>query len=55
MENEVHEPEVAYSKKKYTIEEYLELENASDTKHEYYLGEIFAMSGAKGLTTTGLL
>jgi len=44
---EVHEPAVAYSKRKYSIEEYLELENAATEKHEYYQGEIFAMSGAK--------
>ena len=44
---EVREPAVAYSKKFYTIEEYLELENASLEKHEYYQGEIFAMAGAK--------
>ncbi len=44
---EVLEPAVAYNKRHYTIEEYLEMENASDEKHEYYQGEIFAMSGAK--------
>jgi Uma2 family endonuclease len=44
---EVREPEVAYGKKKLTIEEYLEYENASQEKHEYYQGEIFAMSGPK--------
>lgn len=43
----VEEPAVAYNKKKYTVEEYLELEEKSDVKHEYYKGEIFAMSGAK--------
>ena len=31
--------------KKYTIEEYLELEEKSDLRHEYYDGEIFAMAG----------
>lgn len=30
----------------YTPDEYLTLERASQTKHEYYNGEIFAMSGA---------
>jgi Uma2 family endonuclease len=45
---EVREPAVAYSKQHYSIEEYLELENAATEKHEYYNGEIFAMSGAKG-------
>lgn len=44
---EVKEPAVAYSKQKISIEEYLEIENASLEKHEYYNGEIFAMSGAK--------
>jgi phenylacetic acid degradation protein len=34
-------------KEKLTMEEYLELEEKSETKHEYYRGEIFAMSGAK--------
>lgn len=33
-------------KKIYSIEEYFEIEKASDTKHEYVFGEIFAMSGA---------
>ena len=44
---EVNEPAVAYGKQKISIEEYLEMENASVEKHEYYKGEIFAMSGAK--------
>ena len=44
---EVKEPAIAYGKRKYSIEEYLELENAATEKHEYYQGEIFAMSGAK--------
>ncbi len=43
----VREPAIAYGKQKFTVEEYLEMENASDEKHEYYQGEIFAMSGAK--------
>jgi Uma2 family endonuclease len=43
---EIREPAVAYGKKKFTIEEYLEYENAALQKHEYYRGEIFAMSGA---------
>jgi len=44
---EAGEPAVAYAKQKYSIEEYLEYENASEEKHEYYQGEIFAMSGNK--------
>lgn len=32
--------------KKVGIEEYLEMERASTEKHEYYKGEVFAMSGA---------
>ena len=44
---EVREPAIAYSKQKISIEEYLETENASLEKHEYYKGEVFAMSGAK--------
>ena len=42
----VREPIVAYGKKVFSIEEYLEYENASQEKHEYYNGEIFAMAGA---------
>ena len=44
---EVKEPAVTYGKQKFSIEEYLEMENASQEKNEYYRGEIFAMSGAK--------
>lgn len=44
---ELREPAVAYSKQKISIEDYLEMENASPEKHEYYKGEVFAMSGAK--------
>jgi Uma2 family endonuclease len=44
---EVDEPAIAYSKQKISIEAYLEMENASLEKHEYYKGEVFAMSGAK--------
>ena len=44
---EVKEPAIAYSKQKISIEEYLEMENASPEKHEYFKGEVFAMSGAK--------
>jgi Uma2 family endonuclease len=44
--NMVKEPAVDYNKRRYTIEEYLEMERASEVKHEYYQGEIFAMAGA---------
>lgn len=43
---ELREPNVAYGKKKFTEEEYLEMENSWNEKHEYYQGEIFAMAGA---------
>ncbi|QXU39873.1 Uma2 family endonuclease [Pedobacter sp. D749] len=46
MDEIVNEPVVAYQKRHYTVEEYLEMEKASTEKHEYFLGEIFAMSGA---------
>jgi Uma2 family endonuclease len=44
---EVKEAAVDYIKQKISIEEYLEMENAALEKHEYYRGEVFAMSGAK--------
>jgi Uma2 family endonuclease len=34
-----------YSKKRYTPEEYLALEESTREKHEYFQGEIFAMAG----------
>ena len=37
---------VANAQKKWTVEEYLAFEQSSEEKHEYYAGEIFAMSGA---------
>ena len=37
---------VANARKKWTVEEYLAFERQSEEKHEYYAGEIFAMSGA---------
>lgn len=42
----VNEAQIDYTKRRYTIEEYLEMERASNIKHEYYQGEIFAMAGA---------
>ena len=44
---EINEPGTAYSKREFSIGEYLEMENAASEKHEYYQGEIFAMSGTK--------
>ena len=44
---EVREPAIAYGKEKVSIEDYLKMENTGIIKHEYYQGEIFAMSGAK--------
>jgi len=44
---EVREPAIAYGKQKFTIQEYLEMEETALEKHEYYKGEIFAMSGPK--------
>jgi hypothetical protein len=44
---EVKEPALSYNRKNWTIEEYLQMEEASVEKHEYYQGEVFAMSGTK--------
>lgn len=44
MENEVKEPAPKYNY--VSPEKYLEIERVSQEKHEYYNGEIFAMSGA---------
>lgn len=44
MENEVKEPAPKYSY--ISPEEYLTQERASSEKHEYFKGEVFAMSGA---------
>jgi len=44
---EVKEAAIDYGKQKISIEDYLEMENASSEKHEYYQGEVFAMAGAK--------
>jgi hypothetical protein len=40
MDFEIREPIVAYGKKDFAIEEYLEFERGSIEKHEYYQGEI---------------
>ncbi len=48
MDNILDEPEAAYRKTIYTAAEYLAMEKESDTKHEFFQGEIFAMAGAGG-------
>lgn len=40
----VREPLAAYGKELFTVEEYLEYENASQEKHEYYKGEVFRIA-----------
>jgi Uma2 family endonuclease len=37
--------EMRQAQRRFSVEEYLALEEASDERHEYYGGEIFAMSG----------
>jgi len=44
MENEVKEPAPKYNY--ISPEQYLDMERSSDTRHEYYKGEIYAMAGA---------
>src|SRR6266496_4466588 len=44
MENEVKEPAPKYNY--VSPEQYLDMERASDEKHEYFKGEMFLMSGA---------
>lgn len=44
MENEVNEPVPKFNY--VSAEDYLVMERASQHKHEYYQGEVFAMSGA---------
>jgi len=43
MDEIVNEPTVEYKKRHYTIQEYLEMEKASQEKHEYFQGEIFPL------------
>jgi Uma2 family endonuclease len=43
---EVRDPVVVYNKTILTEQEYLDFEKTSDGKHEFFNGEIFAMSGA---------
>lgn len=46
MDEIVKEPNIEYKKRHFTVAEYLEMEKASQEKHEYFQGEIFSMSGA---------
>jgi Uma2 family endonuclease len=43
---EVREPLAEYKNKKLSIQDFLAFEKDSNEKHEYYQGEVFAMSGA---------
>lgn len=43
---EIRDPIALYNKTKFSIEEYLKFEKESIEKHEFFQGEIFAMSGA---------
>ena len=43
MDDIVNEPNIAYEKRRYTVQEYLEIEKASQEKHEYFEGEIFPL------------
>lgn len=43
---EVRDPIALYNKTKFSVEEYLRFEKESHEKHEFFQGEIFAMSGA---------
>ena len=47
MENLTKEPTAAYEKRRFSPQEYLDLERHATEKHEYFDGEIFAMSGAE--------
>ncbi|MBX2970708.1 MAG: Uma2 family endonuclease [Cyclobacteriaceae bacterium] len=43
---EVRDPIALYNKTRFTVEEYLKFEKENPEKHEFFKGEIFAMSGA---------
>ena len=49
MDTIVHDPLVLYNRTKFTEEEYLEYENQSLERHEFFQGEIFAMAGGSNL------
>jgi len=44
--HDFRDPAVADGKNKFTAAEYLEMEKTAGVKHEFYKGEIVAMSGA---------
>jgi Uma2 family endonuclease len=44
---EVRDPLVVYNKRILSEEEYLEFEKSSESKHEFFKGEVFAMAGAE--------
>ena len=39
--------ETLVEKKKYTYQEYLQLEKQSDVRYEFWNGEVFAMAGGR--------
>ena len=45
----VNEPEVPYGRNRFTMKEYLEMERASVTKHEYYQGRIIAVADVENI------
>jgi Uma2 family endonuclease len=45
METFIREPLSVYEKSLFTEQEYLEMEKVSESRHEFFQGEIFAMSG----------
>jgi phenylacetic acid degradation protein len=45
--NVVKEVEAEYGQRHFSIKDYLDFEEGSNNKHEYYEGTIFAMAGAK--------
>jgi phenylacetic acid degradation protein len=48
-DSKVEEPAAGYGygRRMFTVEDYRQFEAGTNTKHEYYKGEIFAMSGAR--------
>jgi Uma2 family endonuclease len=40
--------QIQSEKRRYTVEEYFALEEASEVRHEFYQGEVYAMSGGIG-------